>query len=169
MKKIFLCAAIVIVATAGCGKKYTCGHSITYRQPGVAFTGFTTAEINQIVVRSYTAGSAFSNMISADTIAVPNPVFNGDTAYAIQSEYGSPGFFMLEPGVDYKVVSPATQQEFSITEIAEGDKYESWTQTSDCSAGSTMSKVTTYSLKINGVDVVAMPRNFNNFMLYLQR
>lgn len=169
MKTIFTLLLVTLLFSVGCKKKYTCSYNYSYQRPGLSLVGFSTMEINQMVVRKYAGNSNFSQLISSDTIKVPNPVFMGDTAYAKGSGYANDGFLTPEVGYDYKIESPSTQQTFTITNIDASKQSETWTQEQHCSPGSSQIRITTYSLKINGVPAYPYYVHTNSFLFCLIR
>ena len=169
MKIIFTLFLVALLFSIGCKKKYTCSYNYKYTSPGLSLVGFSTAEINQMVVRKYTANSNFAQLLSSDTIKVPDPVFMGDTAYAKGSGYADDGFVTPEVGYDYKIESPSTQQIFTITNIDASKQSETWTQDKYCSMGASQVRITTYSLKINGEPVYFYHVHTNSFLYCLVR
>lgn len=168
MKKPLL-SAFLLLAIAGCKKeKYTCEHNIYYIRPlNLAFAGFTPAELDTIVVSSYTGNTSMTDLIRTDTILSVAPLFQNNIAYAPDSTNGTVTFPALKNNVDYQVNVVSAARLFAVTGASTGPSFHRWTQETRCSPGAYQPEIyTLLNIHVDGQPVSPhVTPNYGHFIL----
>lgn len=171
MKKyLLILSGLLFLVFAGCKKKmYTCSHSNYYLSFSTAFVGFSSAELEEVVITRYNANSGFAEVIDEYTIDASNAYLESDTAYASFENYHHSGFLTANIGFDYKIYIPSTGKEFRISEIKSGPENYSWEQDHYCSMGAYQANISSYTMVVSGGLYSYRQEETNNYFLYLQR
>lgn len=177
MKNIsfILFALFVLAAGNSCKKEgYTCSHSISYEFVQVSFTGFSPQQLSEVILDRYQRNSNFSTRTGSDTIDASGAVFKGDTAYfaikpnSLAGRDYYEGFLDVRDDADYKITVPATGESYTIT-AGTGALSETWEQDTECSSGSTQSRIVPYNIMLNGNAYEPFFANIHNYLIFLSR
>lgn len=163
--KTYILSLFLLIILNGCGKEYTCSHSYYYVHEGIAFVGFSSAELNQVVVNRYRKGGSFSELISTDTIDASDAVFASDTAYRSASNYS---FFNVQDDADYKVSVLNANKDYTLVLEKGPDRY-TWTQGHHCSPGAYQARIVPYTILLNGQQYQPYAPFTNNYFIYLAK
>lgn len=164
-----LSLSLFLCLFAGCGKKYTCSYNNYYVPVSIAFVGYEVAELKEIVIRQYSAGSNFSDLISIDTIDASSAFFQTDTAYSEIGNMHYSGFWGIQSGVDCLITLPGVSRDYTITGIRKGPEVITWTQEEPCSPGAGQARIVPYSATVDGVLYTPFAPVINNYFIYLER
>jgi hypothetical protein len=125
-------ALILICVIFSCKKEEQqepiCYYNWHYEPALIGLIGFTSDELDTIIVSQYVANSSFGQLLSKDTITDLNVEMHHDTAY--QNHY-SPSSVDLKSGWDYVVHFPAAGISYSISNIAYRSRPEYYTRPPD--------------------------------------
>ncbi|GEM_PF-982259 len=145
MKKyIYLILGLSVFMTSSCQKKTetdTCSYSIYYLPFGLAFEGFTTDEVDTLILKRYDSASNFTVLEGLDTLytshheLVDNIIFRNPQTDTAHNGLWS-GFGLVTTGSDYILTIPALQSEVRIKEISPGPESHTFQVDGDCSPGS---------------------------------
>jgi hypothetical protein len=140
MKKIIvLLAALSLFSFPSCKKekekkKYTCGSITYYISVFVILKGFSSDQLDSVIIRTYEPNGQFDHILSTDTFNYSNASFLSDTAYP-QDLAGKVGFYELVKGKEYQFEVLSTNQTYKISNIRDGATSSSWEQEEPCSGG----------------------------------
>lgn len=171
MKKSFkfllLCSLLAVISS--CKKKeYTCGHSIFYQPVSIVFKGFSAADLKKVIVKTYVADSQFDQPLSTDTFDYSHADFRGDTAYIYVAPFDeSTGFYDIEVGKDYTFAVLTTNDVYSIKNVMEGKKSDTWTQDHECSMGAGQAEIEPLLLDVNNKSASPFYWNTNRYLVCL--
>ena len=135
---------LYLFVTSSCQKKTetdTCGYRIYYLPFGFAFEGFTTNEVDTLILKTYDTASDFTVLQGIDTIytvhheLVDNIIFhNPQTDTANNGSWS--GFGMVTTGTDYILEIPSLQSEIRVKDVSPGPESHTFQVEGDCSPGS---------------------------------
>lgn len=156
-----------------CDKKetdaqFTCSYNILYQTVGITFKGFSSSELYDVVVNTYSANGLFDNLLSSDTADYSGATFEGDLAY-LQQGYNKMGLYKLIGGKDYEFKILATGQTYRISNIREGAPSYRWTQDTPCSMGASQVRIAANRLDVNGQEAATFYLSANVFLVSLTR
>lgn len=92
----------------------------------IYFGGYTTAEIDTIVYRTFQPDGSFSNLIMDTLLTNPHtiPAYNQTFSFSLPNSYN----IMIYPGADYEFYIPSINQTIRISKLV----YSHDTLTADC-------------------------------------
>lgn len=141
MKKYLYILSIPSLLAGSCRKETsTCYYNIYYLPFGFAFQGFTTDEVDTLILKTYEPGTGFSNLLHTDTIYTAHYdikdgiIYRDPEADSIHTGSGS-GFGALTIGSDYILELPALQSAIIVKEITEGPGRHTFEVNGYCSPG----------------------------------
>ncbi len=155
MKKYFYTLAMLsLLGSASCKKETTstCHYNIYYFPFGFAFESFTLDEVDTLVLKTYTPGTGFSNLLHTDTIYTTHHVlkdgilYRDEVADAGHTGSGS-GFGTLAIGSDYILEIPALQSAIKVKEVTQGPSSHTFQVYGHCSPGAGTARFYTYGAK----------------------
>jgi hypothetical protein len=165
MKKILI-LLISSILIAGCKQdQVECVRHFTNLPCDVAFFGFSANELDTIILRQYKAATGYIDLLENDTLFITAPQFKNGVAYSDTSSYRYKGFFTLTEGVNYKLIFPANNKEYLISNIVAGPATDTFITTDHCPLGTGGPWLTTVSSKINGEVAQLWTPNANNFFI----
>lgn len=154
---------------ASCSKKeYTCTYPIIYQPVSVVFKGFSSTDLTQVQISTYSADGSFSNKLSDDVFDFSNAAFAGDTAY-VKKEHLETGLYNFEIGKDYEITVVSTGKSYRISQVKEGSNSFSWSQKEECSMGAGQVRIYSDELSVNGQEAATFYRSVNNFLVCLSK
>lgn len=144
MKKyIYLIFGLSVFMTSSCQKKTetdTCSYRIYYLPFGFAFEGFTTDEIDTLILKTYDTASDFTVLQGIDTLytahheLVDNIIFHNPQTDTANNGLWS-GFGAVNTGSDYILELPSLQTNVKIRAITEGPTSYTFEVDGHCSPG----------------------------------
>lgn len=169
MKKIMIVLACCLAAVA-CKKNQTqCVRHITELSCDVAFAGFSTDELDTVVLTQYNANTGFSELLETDTIVIMSPQVKDGIVYRDTSSYRYKGFFTLKAR-NYKVYFPAINREYKITEVTSPPETDTFITTAEhCPMGTGAPWLAPASAIVNGIPASGIEPNANNFFIAIYR
>ncbi|MNS17928.1 hypothetical protein D3C72_496120 [compost metagenome] len=152
MKKVQLIVSFLLlgyIVILSCGKKeYGCAYPYNYRPFGLAFVGYDSAEVAQLVMQTYAKNTNYTQLISSDTMLAVDIEQRHDTIF----QNGHMAFFEIKESNDYKIKIINTGEVLTIDSIQSGPATYSWTSATPCSPGAGQPRLSGYSsIRVNGV------------------
>lgn len=170
MKKNPITIASLLLAclsVTSCHKEeYGCAYPYYYRPFGLAFVGYDSVAIAQLVLETYTKNTNYTQLLSSDTLLGVSLEQRLDTIF----RNGHWPFFEIKADSDYKVKIVNTGESFTIDSIQTGPATYSWNSATPCSPGAGQPRIMGYkSFRVNGVPQHPEMYFTNNFVYYIVR
>lgn len=153
MKKYLYCLlSLYLLSAVACERLVTCQYRIYYYSFGFAFEGFTTQEVDTLILKTYEPGTGFSFLLRTDTVYTTNHKIIDSTIYRNREtdtlQIGSEsGFWAIWPGSDYILEIPALQSAIKITEVTQGPNADTFQMEDHCSPGAGQARYSTFNAK----------------------
>ncbi len=139
-----LVLGLYLFLASSCEKKTgtdTCSYRIYYLPFGFAFEGFSTDEVDTLILKTYDSASNFTVLQGLDTLytgnhdVVDNIIYrNPQTDSAHNGSWS--GFGLVTTSSDYILEIPSLQSEIRITDVSPGPESHTFEVDGDCSPGS---------------------------------